>query len=63
MKKEMEGADERDIVHSSLDFVMSNAIIEVQDTAEAQGISLRVAAYVNALRRVNATQLAGQIGF
>jgi len=59
---EMEGANEQDLVFNSLEMVMTDAFDEVKETAQAQGLSLRMAAYVNALRRINATQLEGKIG-
>lgn len=59
---EMEGASEKDLVYSGLEQVMCDAIEETHQTAEEKGISLRTAAYVNALLRINATQLGGEIG-
>jgi glutamate dehydrogenase/leucine dehydrogenase len=58
----MEGASERDLVYSGLEEVMCEAINETKATAKEKGVSLRVSAYVNALRRVNETQMAGNIG-
>jgi hypothetical protein len=41
---------------------MCEAVKETKDTAQEKNCSLRIAAYVNAIRRVNEQQLSGHIG-
>jgi glutamate dehydrogenase (NAD(P)+) len=58
----MEGANERDLVYSGLEEVMCEAVKETKELALEKKCSLRIAAYVNALKRVNEAQLSGAIG-
>ena len=58
----LEGATEKDLVYSGLEQAMITAIKETEKTAREKGVSLRIAGYVNALRRINRTTLSGRIG-
>lgn len=53
-KKELlEGAREKDIVYGGLEEVMSQATSEVIFTSKENKLDLRMAAYVNAIRKVH----------
>ncbi len=49
----MRGADDVDLVYSGLDSIMSDALQETVDTAEKEKVSLRIAAYLNAIKRIH----------
>jgi len=53
-KDSLRGAEDIDIVYSGLDNIMSNALYSTTVKAEEAGISLRQAAYVNGIERINA---------
>lgn len=47
------GADDVDLVYAGLDSIMSDALRETFETAQKQGLTLRIAAYLNAIQRIN----------
>ncbi len=49
----LEGAKERDIIYAGLEEVMSSATNEVIDTAREKKLDLRMAAYVNGIRKIH----------
>jgi glutamate dehydrogenase (NAD(P)+) len=49
----LEGARERDIVYAGLEEVMSQATTEVIETAKNKKLDLRMAAYVNGIRKLH----------
>jgi glutamate dehydrogenase (NAD(P)+) len=49
----LEGAKERDIVYAGLEEVMSSATNEVIHTAREKKLDLRMAAYVNGIRKIH----------
>jgi len=51
--REMRGADDLDLVYTGLDNIMSSALEETLKTAEQEKISLRIAAYLNAIKRIH----------
>ena len=51
-QESVRGADDIDIVYTALDNIMSNALMHTAEKAEEEGISLRIAAYVNGLERI-----------
>lgn len=48
----MHGATERDLAHSGLEDTMISSLYQIQETARKNNISLRKAAYVNAINKV-----------
>lgn len=51
-KHDLRGADDVDLVFSGLDSIMSDALEETVQTAEKENIPLRIAAYLNAIKRI-----------
>lgn len=51
----LRGPGEVDIVYSGLEEVMCSAVEETKDTSKNLGVSLRIAAYVNAINKVHLT--------
>lgn len=51
-KADLRGADDLDLVYSGLDSIMSEALDETVETAQKENISLRIAAYLNAIKRI-----------
>jgi len=49
----LEGAKERDIIYAGLEEVMSSATTEVINTAREKKLDLRMAAYVNGIRKIH----------
>jgi glutamate dehydrogenase (NAD(P)+) len=49
----LEGAKERDIIYAGLEEVMSSATNEVINTAREKKLDLRMAAYVNGIRKIH----------
>lgn len=49
----LEGAKERDIIYAGLEEVMSSATNEVINTAREKRLDLRMAAYVNGIRKIH----------
>jgi glutamate dehydrogenase (NAD(P)+) len=49
----LEGAKERDIIYAGLEEVMSSATTEVIHTAKEKKLDLRMAAYVNGIRKIH----------
>eukprot|EP00361_Fabrea_salina_P003950 CAMPEP_0202425500 /NCGR_PEP_ID=MMETSP1345-20130828/137_1 /ASSEMBLY_ACC=CAM_ASM_000843 /TAXON_ID=342563 /ORGANISM="Fabrea Fabrea salina" /LENGTH=490 /DNA_ID=CAMNT_0049035745 /DNA_START=1 /DNA_END=1473 /DNA_ORIENTATION=+ len=58
----LEGAKEIDLVYSGLEDVMCEAVSETKKTSQKMDISLRLAAYVNAIKRIDASTLQGTMG-
>lgn len=48
----IQGATERDLAHSGLEDTMISALGQIQKTAKEHNVSLRVAAYMNAINKV-----------
>lgn len=46
------GPEDIDIVYTGLDNIMGTALMQTVNTAEKTGLTLRIAAYVNALKRI-----------
>jgi glutamate dehydrogenase (NAD(P)+) len=57
-----EGASELNLVYSGLEQIMTEAVQETKDTSQKLGVNLRIAAYVNSLKRIEASTLKGTIG-
>lgn len=57
-----EGASELNLVYSGLEQIMTEAVQETKETSQKLGVNLRIAAYVNALKRIEASTLKGTIG-
>lgn len=49
----LEGAKERDIIYAGLEEVMSSATTEVINTSREKKLDLRMAAYVNGIRKIH----------
>ena len=49
----LEGAKERDIIYAGLEEVMSSATNEVINTAREKKLDLRMAAYVNGIKKIH----------
>jgi glutamate dehydrogenase (NAD(P)+) len=49
------GATEKDIVHSGLEDTMVTAVKQTVATAQRKGVTLRIAAYVNALEKIKSS--------
>ncbi len=58
----VEGASEIDLVYSGLEDVMCEAVKEVKNTSKRLGCNLRIAAYVNALKRIEEANMKGTVG-
>ena len=50
----MKGASDLDLVYSGIDNIMTIALEQTVKTANEKNISLRLAAYVNAINRIHA---------
>ena len=57
-----EGASELNLVYSGLEQIMTEAVHETKETSQKLGVNLRIAAYVNSLKRIEASTLKGTIG-
>ena len=57
-----EGASELNLVYSGLEQIMTEAVHETKETSQRLGVNLRIAAYVNSLKRVQEASLEGTIG-
>ena len=57
-----EGASELNLVYSGLEQIMTEAVQETKETSQKLGVNLRIAAYVNSLKRIEASTLQGTIG-
>ena len=49
----MKGPEDIDIVYTALDNCMGKALDETVETSEKKKVTLRVAAYVNAIMRIS----------
>lgn len=49
----LQGATERDIVYSGLEEVMTTAVRETKETFVNLNVSMRIAAYVNAINKIH----------
>ena len=49
----MRGAEDLDLIYTALDSIMNEALASVVRTAQEKNCSLRLAAYVLAINRVN----------
>lgn len=49
----MRGAEDVDLVYSGLDSIMSDALQETVETSEKEKVTLRIAAYLNAIKRIH----------
>ena len=58
----LEGPSELDLVYSGLEDVMCQATEETKATSKELGVSLRVAVFINAIRKINSATLGGVIG-
>ena len=56
------GASELNLVYSGLEQIMTEAVSETKETSQKLGVNLRIAAYVNSLKRIEASTLKGTIG-
>ena len=61
-KEVAEGAREIDLVYSGLEQIMSEAVEETVKTSKELGVNLRIAAFVNSIKRIEASTLKGTIG-
>ena len=61
-KNILEGPSELDLVYSGLEDVMCQATEETKATSKELGVSLRVAVFINAIRKINSATLGGAIG-
>jgi len=52
-KSDLRGANDLDLVYSGLDNIMSDALEETVATAKKENITLRIAAYLNAIKRIH----------
>lgn len=52
-KDDLRGANDLDLVYSGLDSIMSDALDETISTATRENCSLRIAAYLNAIKRIH----------
>lgn len=52
-KNDLRGANDLDLVYTGLDSIMSEALEETVNTAKRENISLRIAAYLNAIKRIH----------
>lgn len=51
----MAGPSERDIVYSGLEDTMAQAVTETIATANKHGVSYRLAAFINAIKKIETT--------
>ncbi|OMJ72756.1 hypothetical protein SteCoe_28739 [Stentor coeruleus] len=56
------GASELNLVYSGLEQIMTEAVQETKTTSQELGVNLRIAAYVNSLKRIQDSTLEGTIG-
>lgn len=52
-KHDLRGANDLDLVYSGLDSIMSDALDETIQTAKRENCNLRIAAYLNAIKRIH----------
>jgi len=52
LSKIIEGPSEQDLVYSGLEDVMCEAVVETKRTSQEKGVSLRLAAFTNAIKRI-----------
>mmetsp|Transcript_1791 Transcript_1791/g.1720 ORF Transcript_1791/g.1720 Transcript_1791/m.1720 type:complete len:488 (-) Transcript_1791:34-1497(-) len=52
ISKILDGPSEQDLVYSGLEDVMCEAVAETKKTSQEKGISLRLAAYTNSIKRI-----------
>jgi len=52
VNKILEGPSEQDLVYSGLEDVMCEAVAETKKTSQEKGVSLRLAAFTNAIKRI-----------
>ena len=52
-KNDLRGANDLDLVYTGLDNIMSDALEETFHTAQKENCSYRIAAYLNAIKRIH----------
>lgn len=57
-----EGATEKQLVFGGLEDVICTAVDETKSTSQQKKVSLRIAAYLNALKRIDDSTMQGSIG-
>lgn len=62
IKNILEGPSEVNLVYSGLEDVMCQATEETKATSKELGVSLRVAVFINAIRKINSATLGGSVG-